>query len=152
MTRLLLLLFSSILFAGSIEAAATLPVTIEPPFRQVLVEQGAIAPGQEQAISVTLDQLTATTTILQLTITYPDGETQDVLKQMVGSTATLSWLVPTSAPAGMATFRLVTSGCGCGDRSGLTGPTNLESVAEGYFFVQSNDSGETESGQAMGRG
>ncbi|MBE2238502.1 MAG: hypothetical protein IAE81_11985 [Caldilineaceae bacterium] len=152
MTRLLLLFFSSILFAGSIEAAAALPVTLEPPFRQVLVEQAVVAPGQEQALSVTLDRLTATTTILQLTITYPNGEAQEVVKQTVGSTATLAWLAPTDAPAGMATFRLMTSGCGCGDRSGLTGPTNLESVAEGYFFIQSNASSETEADQEIDRG
>ena len=148
MTRLLLLFFSSILFAGSIEAAAALPVTLEPPFRQVLVEQAVVAPGQEQALSVTLDRLTATTTILQLTITYSNGEAQEVVKQTVGSTATLAWLAPTDAPAGMATFRLMTSGCGCGDRSGLTGPTNLE----GYFFIQSNASSETEADQEIDRG
>ena len=98
--------------------AAALPVGAKAPFRLVVVEQQTIAAGAEQAISVTLDQQAATTTILQLTITYPGGETQDVLDQTLGSTATLNWLVPDDVRSGEARFRLTTSGCGCGDRSG----------------------------------
>jgi hypothetical protein len=142
MARLFLLVLALFLVAGCGEPAApaapatALPVAAKAPFRQVVVERQTIAAGAEQAISVTLDQRAATTTILQLTITYPGGETQDVLDQTLGSTATLNWLVPDDIRSGEARFRLKTSGCGCGDRSGTAELTDLESTVEGSFFVK----------------
>lgn len=137
MMRLILFLVVSILFASSTKPASSLlATTIESPFRQVALEQETVSPSREQNLYVTLDQLRAMATIFHLTIVYSGGETQTVLGQTAGSTATLSWLVPVDVETGMARFRLVTSGCGCGDHSGSAGPTNLESVAEGYFFVQ----------------
>jgi hypothetical protein len=139
MVRLILLGLALILVAGCgapAAPAAALPVAAKAPFRQVVVEQQTIAAGAEQAISVTLDQQAATTTILQLTITYPGGETQDVLDQTLGSTATLNWLVPDDIRSGEARFRLKTSGCGCGDRSSAAELTDLETTVEGSFFVK----------------
>lgn len=135
MERLILLLLSFVLIASCGEPSASLPVAVEAPFRQVVVQRQTIAPGAEQAISVRLDQQATTTTILQLKITYPGGATQDVLDQTFGSTATINWLVPENVQSGEARFLLKTSGCGCGDRSGATGPTELESTVEGHFFV-----------------
>jgi hypothetical protein len=136
MMRLILFLMISLLFSGSARPPSSLLATIEAPFRQVALEHQTVRPGHEQNLSVTLDHRAAITTIFQLTIFYPDGETQTLFRQTVGSTATLSWLVPTDVKTGMARFRLTTSGCGCGDPSGVTSLINLESSAEGYFFVQ----------------
>lgn len=135
MLRLILLLCFPILFAGSIDPAALLPTTLEAPFQQVVVQRGAIVAGQEQAIAIKLDKATATTTILELTVTYPDGTTQQVLDQTLGRTADIAWQVPPGTAVGMAHFAVVTSGCGCGDRSAATSPIDLESTATGHFFV-----------------
>jgi hypothetical protein len=111
------------------------PTATEPPFLSVAVEQEKVAPGREQALAVTLDADGATTIILQLTITYPGGTTQAMIDQTFGQTATLNWLVPGDAQRGVAQFQLKTSGCGCGDRSLAGASTDLESTAEGYFYV-----------------
>ena len=141
MTRLLLLLCACIISAGCsknqpAQSASVDAIAVKAPFQRVVVEVPKIAPGGEQTISVTLDQQAPTTTVLQLEITYAGGATQDVLDQTVGSTATLNWLVPGDAHTGEANFRLKSSGCGCGDRSSATGPTDIESTVEGHFFVQ----------------
>lgn len=134
MLRLLLLLLSSLLLVGSVAAAAGLRLAA-PPFREVLVARQMAAAGGEQSLTVTLDQQAATTTILRLTITYPGGATQEVLDQTFGSTATLTWQVPAGAAPGEASFRLVTSGCGCGDRSSATLAADREYTLDGAFFV-----------------
>ncbi|MFN8469382.1 MAG: hypothetical protein U0X20_27755 [Caldilineaceae bacterium] len=141
MTRLLLLLCACIISAGcgqppTVGASSVGSIAVQAPFQRVVVAQPTIAPGGEQAISVTLELGASTTTVLQLEITYTGGTTQDVLDQTVGSTATLNWLVPDDAQSGEAKFRLKSSGCGCGDRSSATGPTDIESTVEGHFFVQ----------------
>ena len=140
MTRLLLLLCACIISAGCGQnQPAQSPVDslpVQAPFQRVVVAQPTIAPGSEQTISVTLDQQASTTTVLQLEITYAGGATQDVLDQTVGSTATLNWQVPGDTQSGEAKFRLKSSGCGCGDRSSATGPTDVESTVEGHFIVQ----------------
>jgi hypothetical protein len=141
MTRLILLLCACIISAGCSQApTAKSPqvdsISVKAPFQRVVVAQPTIAPGGEQTISVTLEQGASTTTVLQLEITYTGGATQDVLDQTVGSTATLEWLVPDDAQTGEARFQLKSSGCGCGDRSSATGPTDIESMVEGHFFVQ----------------
>jgi hypothetical protein len=141
MTRLLLLLCACIISAGCsknqpAQSASVDAIAVKAPFQRVVVEVPTIAPGGEQAISVTLDQQASTTTVLQLEITYAGGATQDVLDQTVGSTATLNWQVPGDTQSGEAKFRLKSSGCGCGDRSSTTGPTDIESTVEGHFFVQ----------------
>lgn len=141
MTRLILLLCVCLFSAGCGQPATLQSPTVESipvkaPFQQVVVAQPRIAPGGEQTIAVTLEQQAPTTTVLQLEIIYPGGATQDVLDQTVGSTATLNWLVPGDTQSGEATFRLKSSGCGCGDRSSATGPTDIESMVEGHFFVQ----------------
>jgi hypothetical protein len=141
MTRLILLLCACIISAGCGQTSAVPPssmdsIPVQAPFQRVVVAQPTIAPGGEQAISVTLEQGASTTTVLQLEITYAGGAKQDVLDQTVGSTATLNWLVPGDTQSGEAKFRLKSSGCGCGDRSSTTGPTDIESTVEGHFFVQ----------------
>ena len=141
MTRLILLLCACIISAGCGGASTMQPssvdsIPVKAPFQSVVVAQPTIARGGEQAISVTLAQQAPTTTILQLEITYAGGATQDVLDQTVGRTATLNWQVPDDAKSGDAKFRLKSSGCGCGDRSSATGPTDIESMVEGHFFVQ----------------
>ena len=136
MLRLIVLLCLSVLFASSVEAKSLLLATTEPPFRQVMVERETVAPGQEQSLAIALDQPGGLTTIFQLAITYPSGATQDVLDETVASDATISWLVPPNAGAGVAQYTLTTSGCGCGDRSRPASPVNIESTAEGVFLVQ----------------
>lgn len=141
MTRLILLLCACIISAGcggasTVPPAAMDSIPVKAPFQSVVVAQPTIAPGGEQTIAVTLEQQAPTTTILQLQITYAGGATQDVIDQTVGSTATLNWLVPDDAKSGDAKFRLKSSGCGCGDRSSVTGPTDIETMVEGHFFVQ----------------
>ena len=141
MSRLLLLLWACIIIGGcgqtqTVQSPPVDSIAVKAPFQRVVVAQPTIAPGGEQAISVTLEQAASTTTVLQLEITYAGGATQDVLDQTVGSTATLNWLVPDDAQVGEAKFRLKSSGCGCGDRSSATGPTDIESMVEGHFFVQ----------------
>jgi hypothetical protein len=141
MTRLLWLLCACIISAGcsqnpAVESTTEDSIPVKAPFQHVVVAQPTIAPGREQTISITLDQQAPTTTILQLEITYAGGATQDVLDQTVGSTATLNWLVPGDTQSGEASFRLKSSGCGCGDRSSATGPTDIESTVEGHFFVE----------------
>ena len=141
MTRLLLLLCACIMSAGcsqpsTVQSSTLQSIPVKAPFQRVVVAQPTVAPGSEQTISITLDQQAPTTTVLQLEVTYAGGATQDVLDQTVGSTATLNWLVPGDAQSGEAKFRLKSSGCGCGDRSGATSPTDIESMVEGHFFVQ----------------
>ncbi len=136
MLRLIVLLCLSVLFASSVEAKSSRLATVEPPFRQVMVEHETVTPGQEQSISIALDQPGGRTTIFQLAITYPSGATQDVLAETVSSDATISWLVPPDAGAGVAHYKLTTSGCGCGERSRPASPVNIESRAEGLFFVR----------------
>jgi hypothetical protein len=141
MTRLLLLLCACIISAGCgqnkpAQSASVNAIAVKAPFQRVVVEEPTIRPGGEQTISVTLDQGATTTTVLQLEVTYAGGATQDVLDQTVGSTATLNWLVPGDTQSGEARFRLKSSGCGCGDRSSATGPTDIESTVEGHFVVQ----------------
>ena len=141
MTRLILLLCTCIISAGCGQTSTVPPssvdsIRVQAPFQSVVVEQPTIAPGGAQTISVTLEQGASTTTVLQLEVTYAGGATQDVFDQTVGSTATLEWLVPGDAQSGEARFRLKSSGCGCGDRSSATGPTDIESMVEGHFFVQ----------------
>jgi hypothetical protein len=141
MTRLIMLLCACVISAGcgqtpTVQSPPVDSIPVTAPFQRVVVAQPTIAPGREQTISVTLEQAASTTTVLQLEVTYAGGATQDVLDQTVGSTATLNWLVPDDAQVGEAKFRLKSSGCGCGDRSSATGPTDIESMVEGHFFVQ----------------
>jgi hypothetical protein len=135
MVRLILLLCFPILLAGSIDPAVLLPTAVEAPFQQVAVQRGTVGAGQEQSIAVTLDKSTATTTILELTVTYPDGTTQRVLGQTLGTTADIAWQVPPGTAAGMAQFAVETSGCGCGDRGVAAAPIDLESTATGFFYI-----------------
>ncbi len=136
MIRMICLLCLSVLFASSVEAKSSLLATTEPPFRQVMVAHETVAPGQEQSLAVVLDQPAGLTTIFQLAITYPSGATQDVLDETASSEATISWVVPPDAGAGVAQYALTTSGCGCGDRSRPASPVNIESTAAGVFFVR----------------
>ncbi len=136
MLRLTILLCLSVMVASSVEAKSSLLAATEPPFRQVQVERATVAPGQEQSLAVALDRPGGLTTIFQLAITYPSGATQDVLDETASSEATISWLVPPDAGTGVAQYALTTSGCGCGDRSRPASPVNIESTAEGVFFVR----------------
>ena len=136
MLRLIVLLCLSVLVASSVEARSSLLATTEPPFRQVMVERETVAPGQEQSLAVALDQPGGLTTIFRLAITYPSGAKQDVLDETVSNEATISWLAPLDAGAGVAQYTLTTSGCGCGDRSRPASPVNIESTAKGVFFVR----------------
>jgi hypothetical protein len=108
---------------------------VTPPFREAWLARAAVTPGGEQTLAVTLAGRSATTTILQLTVTYPDGNTQDVLDQTLGNSATLTWQVPATANAGVATFRLQLGDCGCGDRSLGAAPATGASALAGTFVV-----------------
>ncbi len=135
MIRIIGLLCLSLLFAGSIQAKSARLATTEPPFQQVAVMYDVAAPGQEQTLTITLDQPGGLVTIFRLGITYANGATQEVLDETMSNNSTISWVVPADAGAGMARYQLSTSGCGCGDRSRPAGPVNIESSAEGVFLV-----------------
>lgn len=135
MIRIIGLLFLSLLFASSVQAKSTRFATAEPPFQQVAVMYDVAAPGQEQTLAITLDQPGGFVTIFRLVVTYANGATQDVLDETMSNNTTISWVVPADAGAGVARYRLSTSGCGCGDRSRPASPVNTESSAEGVFFV-----------------
>jgi hypothetical protein len=136
MLRVLLLLVAAALMVASIDGAAAERVALTPPFQQVVLAHREIAPGAEQEIAVTLEAQAATPALFQLMITYADGTTQDVLDQSLGSTAGIAWQIPAGVPEGTATFRLKTSGCGCGDPSSSSGSTALEAAIEGTFYVR----------------
>ncbi len=135
MLRLFLILLSFILVAVSGAEGGALPIAAAAPFRQIVLAHQALAPGAEQALAIALDQ-TSATTVLQLTVTYADGKTQDVLDQTLGSTASVTWQVPEDAAPGAAAFQLKTGSCGCGDRSAASAaPAGIERTITGYFFV-----------------
>jgi hypothetical protein len=141
--RVLLLLLSSLLVvvsagaAGSapLVAAGALQLAAAPPYQEVLLARQAVARGEEQSLAVTLAGEPAATTILQLTITYPDGTTQEVLDQTVGRTATITWQVPATAAPGVASFELQTSGCGCGERTIGATVANPQGLLAGAFAI-----------------
>jgi hypothetical protein len=136
MLRALLLLMAAVLMVGSIDGAAAQRVPVTPPFQRVVLQHRILGRGAEQEIAVALEPQTAVPAVFQLSITYADGTTQDVLDQSFGRTANITWQVPAGAPEGTAFFRLKTSGCGCGDRSSSSGSAAREAVVEGTFYVR----------------
>ncbi len=136
MQYLIVLVCLSFLFARSVQAESLLLAIVEPPFRQVQVVHGVVAPGQEQTLFIALDQPDGNVTTLQLAVSYPSGATQDVFSQTSSSDTSISWVVPADAGVGAAQVRLITNDCGCGLRVRPASPVNNESSAEGTFFVQ----------------
>jgi hypothetical protein len=132
----LLVLIGSVL-KTSVAPSAVAALPPASPFVQIEVESPLVRAGQPQTLHVTMQGVAGQLTILTLTITYPDGATEQVVDSTLGNTATLSWAVPPDAAAGEATFRLSKGDCGCGDRSLLTTPVLPTGVIEGSFTIES---------------
>lgn len=118
----------------TVEAAPV--VTTNGFFEQAALATGALRTGEEQNLHLILHNGGGSETIFQLTITYANGVEQSVVKATTAREATLVWNIPPDAGVGRATFRLTTTGCGCGDRRVAQVNTVLEGSAEGEFHVQ----------------
>ncbi len=134
--RPIILFCLSFLFAASIQAGSSLLAATEPPFRQVRALQAVAVAGQEQSLSIALDQPDGSIAPFRLAISYPSGAAQELFGEIHGSQTGISWTVPADAGVGAAQFRLTTSGCGCGLRTRPANPVNSESSAVGVFFIQ----------------
>jgi len=121
--------------SGRLPAAAP-AVTANGFFEQAALASGAVRTGEEQNLHLILRNGGGSETIFQATITYANGVEQQVLKATTARETTLAWNIPPDAGVGRATFRLTTTGCGCGDRSVLQVTAVLEGSAEGAFQVQ----------------
>lgn len=132
---ILLLLMSSIIKASTAPALAGQALAANSAFSLLTIEPAVLHKGEEGHLYVKLKQATSQLTILNLTIRYPGGATQNVVHSTLGNEATLVWRVPADAGAGQASYQVVAGGCGCGDHS----PTQADAsqkMAEGLFTVE----------------
>lgn len=135
MQHLIILICLSFLFAHSVQAGSLSLAVTEPPFRQVKIVHGVTTSGQEQTLSVALDQIEGEVATLRLVINYPGGASHEIFSETRSNTMNISWIVPADAGVGAAQVKLTTSGCGCGLRTRPASPVNTESSAEGTFFI-----------------
>lgn len=132
---ILLLLMSGIIKASTAPALAVPAVAANSAFSTLTIDPAVLRKGEEGHLSVRLKQAAGQLTILNLTITYPSGATQDVVHSTLGNEATLVWRVPADTGVGQATYQVAAGGCGCGDHS-TTQVNASQKVAEGSFTVE----------------
>jgi hypothetical protein len=72
---------------------------------------------------------------LVLTVTYPNGATEQTLYSVEGDERAITWTVPADAGTGTATFRISAQSCNCGSHSTIPGQAIADADVTGAFQV-----------------
>lgn len=132
---ILLLIMSGIIKTSTAPALAVPAPAANSAFSALTIDPALLHRGAEAHLYVKLKQATNQLTILNLTITYPNGATQSVVHSTLGNEATLVWRLPADTGTGPAAYQVTAGGCGCGERS-QPQPGASQQMAEGSFTVQ----------------
>ena len=137
MWQLIQLVFVSI-FVSSIMQSAAPPMantrTLAPDslFAQVTVIAPQVRAGDQQQLQVVLNKASKSVIIFKVAVDYANGTHQAVVEATDGNHTTIAFALPSDAGVGRATFRIETTGCGCGELS----TTRKFDAANGWFVVQ----------------
>ena len=138
----ILQLFALLIILGSVaQAGAPPPAVMElsipnTQFIMAAIESNPIASGQTQNLFAKLESAPSELVVLTLSITYPNGVKRTVVGSAMNGEATLTWPVPPEAGRGTATYRLTSSGCGCGSGQDGRPKTVIQKIAEGSFTIE----------------
>lgn len=137
----ILQLFVLLIVMGSVaQGSAPPPVThfLTPATQFIVaaVESNPLASGQTQNLFAKLESSPGELVILTLSITYPNGAKRTVVGSTLTGEATLAWPVPSEVGRGTATYRLTSSGCGCGSGQDGRPKTVIQKIAEGSFTIE----------------
>ncbi len=131
----LLLLLSTLLQTSAPPAAAAPPLTFTAPALTLTAAVERVEAGGSQTLHVQLEDRAGQVTILVLTVTYPNGESERSLHSTQGNEAEITWTIPADVGAGEAAFRLSTQSCGCGDHSTIPPQPIADTEVAGVFQV-----------------
>ena len=127
----------SILLSISMQSAAppmanTRALAADSLFAQVTVAAPQLRAGEQQQLQVVLHKSSKSVIIFKVAVDYANGTHQALVEATDGNHATIAWSLPADAGAGRATFRIETTGCGCGELS----TTRKFDAANGWFVVE----------------
>ncbi|MEZ4869594.1 MAG: hypothetical protein R3C14_50180 [Caldilineaceae bacterium] len=131
----ILLLVSGLLQASTETTAAVTPLTFATPALTLTVAADQVHTGASQTVHVQLEGALTQTTVLVLTVTYPNGESVHSLHSVQGNAADITWPVPADAGDGKATFRVTTQSCNCGNHSTIPAQPIAGMEGEGVFQI-----------------
>lgn len=131
----ILILASGLLQASVGPTAAAQSLTFTAPALTLTLDAKPVPAGESQTVQVELEGRAGQVTVLVLTVTYPNGETERTLHSTQGNLAEITWVVPAAAGTGEASFRLSTQSCGCGDHSTIPAQPIVDTEVAGTFQV-----------------
>jgi hypothetical protein len=131
----MLVLISALLQASAGPTLADQPLIFQTPAITLTATAQQVQAGAPQTLQVRLSGPTTPITLLVLTVTYPNGATEQTLYSVEGDERAITWTVPADAGTGTATFRISAQSCNCGSHSTIPGQAIADADVTGAFQV-----------------